>query len=86
MKTSFRDLVKYSHGQHREGGVDDVVQRDEELIVHRLHRSDTSKEKTTVIGEWRPHGSRAQHWSRTCAEKPQKKPNQKCTMVKAKFL
>lgn len=22
----------------------------------------------------------------TCAEKPQKKPNQKCTIVKAKFL
>lgn len=49
MKTSFQDLVKYPHGQHREGGVDDVVQRDEELIVHRLHIWDTSKEKTTVI-------------------------------------
>lgn len=47
----FSDLVKQSHGQHREGCVDDVVQSDEELIVHCLHRPDmdVNKEKMVVI-------------------------------------
>lgn len=43
----FSDLVKQSHGQHRQGCVYNVVQSDEELIVHRLHRPDMdiNKEK-----------------------------------------
>lgn len=31
------DLVKYPHGQHREGSIDNVVEGDEVLIVHRLY-------------------------------------------------
>lgn len=30
------NLVKYPHGQHGEGRVDNVVESDEVLIVHRL--------------------------------------------------
>lgn len=32
------DLVKYPHGQHRKGCVDDVVESDEVLIVHGLQK------------------------------------------------
>lgn len=32
----FTDLVKYPHGQHREGSVYNVVERNEVLIIHRL--------------------------------------------------
>lgn len=56
MKTNVRDLVKYSHSQHGEGCVDDVVQSDEELIVHRLHRPDTDKEKMMENDPAAPHG------------------------------
>lgn len=32
------DLVKYPHGQHRKGRVDDVVKSDEVLIIHGLQK------------------------------------------------
>lgn len=33
-----KDLVKYPHGQHREGGVDNVEECDEVLIVYGLQQ------------------------------------------------
>lgn len=33
-----KDLVKYPHGQHREGGVDNVEECDEVLIVYGLQK------------------------------------------------
>lgn len=34
-----KDLVKYPHGQHREGGVDNVEECDEVLIVYGLQKN-----------------------------------------------
>lgn len=33
-----KDLVKYPHGQHREGGVDNVEECDEVLIIYGLQK------------------------------------------------
>lgn len=38
-----KDLVKYPHGQHREGGVDNVEECDEVLIVYGLQKTHTDR-------------------------------------------
>lgn len=38
-----KDLVKYPHGQHREGGVDNVEECDEVLIVYGLQKKHTDR-------------------------------------------
>lgn len=46
------DLVKYPHGQHGEGGVDNVVESDEVLIIHRLQEREdgyTNTGKMNII-------------------------------------